>query len=188
VIILIKDSLWVVENQLQWRGSKACLNTLKRFGRPAFGGGPPVTRPSRWAGEGKWSRPLASGCHGPIPFVETHCRASLQKAGPGSIALQRDLQSGLARIPLLGYRMARAIPPVQDNFFRLAWFPPLAGAPNVCMSLATDGTRPHPGGGSGRHRRPEAEVAVARGMLPPPDYFLFSIEKSMSSILPHPLS
>jgi hypothetical protein len=41
VIILIKDSLWIVGNQLQWRGSKTCLNTLKRFGRPAFGGGSP---------------------------------------------------------------------------------------------------------------------------------------------------
>jgi hypothetical protein len=39
----------------------------------------------------------ASGCHGPIPFVETQRAASLQKAGPGSTALQRGLQSCLTR-------------------------------------------------------------------------------------------
>jgi hypothetical protein len=37
------------------------------------------------------------------------------------------------------------------------------------MKLAIIGTRPHPGGGSGRHRRPEAEEAEARGKLPPPN-------------------
>jgi hypothetical protein len=94
------------------------LKLKRSSGRPAFGGGPPLTCPSGWAGEGKWSRPQASGCHGPMPFVETHSRASLQKAGPGSIVLQHDLQSPLAQIPLFGYPVTLTNPLVQDHIFR----------------------------------------------------------------------
>jgi hypothetical protein len=43
------------------------------------------------------------------------------------------------------------------------------------VKLANIGTRPHPGGGSGRHRRPKAEVAEARGIPPPPNKYLFAI-------------
>jgi hypothetical protein len=43
------------------------------------------------------------------------------------------------------------------------------GAPSGSVELAAVGTRLHPGGGSEGHRRPKAEEAVARGILPPPD-------------------
>jgi hypothetical protein len=106
-------------------------------------------------------------------------------AGPGGIALKRDLQSVLTRkrnIEISGQYIICKSNYQQETFFTCQLR--FVGAPNGWMNLATVGTRPHPGGGMGADRRRiQKQILInrkrmrrklhPRGIHPPPDYVFF---------------
>jgi hypothetical protein len=117
---------------------------------------------------------LPSRCDGDLgahPFPQKYATKSLALRSRVVAPSQRILIS----MPLRGDNKTRYLLCRQLVF---------AGAPSGRMNLATGGTRQHPGGGApaqrkgrisaGRHRRPKAEEAEARGKPPPQKtYYLF---------------